>query len=65
MFKLVVYKTQTGNIEDFSLVDTKQFNTFKQAETYADTKYDLSPVGDSFPDEYTNSNDTIGKIEKF
>ena len=65
MFELVVYKTQTGNIEDFILVDTKQFNTFKQAEAYADTKYDLSPVGDGFPGEYTNSNDTIGKIEKF
>jgi len=65
MFKLTVYKTLTGNFEDFSQVEVKQFYSLEQAETYADIKYDLSPVGDSFPDEYTNSNDTIGKIEKF
>ena len=64
-FKLTVYKTLTGDFEDFSEVEAKQFNTLKQAEKYADNVYWLSPVVDLFPNEYTNSGDTIGTIESF
>lgn len=63
MFKLTVYKTPTGNFEDFSQVEVKQFNTLEQAEQYADNVYELGPVGKNFPNEYTNSGDTLGSIE--
>lgn len=65
MFRLTVYKTPTGNFEDFNQVEVKQFYTLKQAETYADMKYDLAPTGGKFQGEYTNSGNTIGTIERF
>lgn len=64
MFMLTVYKTLTGDFEDFNQVEEKQFNTLEQAEEYADNTYDMGPVGKLFPNEYTNSGDTIGVIEK-
>ena len=64
MFMLTVYKTLTGNYEDFNQVEEKTFNNIEQAEKYADDVYDLAPLGKLFPNEYTNSGDTIGVIEK-
>lgn len=64
MFMLTVYKTLTGNHEDFNQVEEKTFNNIEQAEKYADDVYDLAPLGKLFPNEYTNSGDTIGVIEK-
>lgn len=64
MFILTVYKTLTGNFEDFNQVEEKQFNTLEQAEQYANNVYDMGPVGKLFPNEYTNGGDTIGTIEK-
>ena len=64
MFKLAVYKTLTGNFEDFNWLETKEFSTLEEAEKYADNVYDLGPVGKKFPNEYTNSSDTLGTIEK-
>ena len=64
MFILTVYKTLTGNFEDFNQAEEKQFNTLEQAEQYADDFYNMGPVGKLFPNEYTNGGDTIGTIEK-
>lgn len=64
MFKLTVYKTLTGDFEDFNQVEEKQFSTLKQAEKYANDTYDLSPVSRLLPHEYSNSSDTIAIIEK-
>ena len=64
MFQLVVYKTLTGDFEDFNWLETKEFNTLEEAENYADNVYNLEPVGKKFPGEYTNSSDTLGTIEK-
>lgn len=64
MFQLVVYKTLTGDFEDFNQVEEKQFNTIDRAEQYADNVYNMGPVGKLFPNEYTNGGDTIGVIEK-
>lgn len=64
MFKLTVYKTLTGNFEDFNQVEEKQFSTLTQAEKYANDTYDLSPVSRLLPHEYSNSSDTIAIIEK-
>lgn len=65
MFKLTVYKTLTGDFEDFSEVEATQFNTLKQAEKYAADTYELTPVGRLFPHEYSNGSDAIAIIEKF
>lgn len=64
MFKLTVYKTLTGDFEDFSEVEAKQFNTLKQAEKYAEDTYDLSPVSRLLPHEYSNGSDAIAIIEQ-
>lgn len=64
MFKLTVYKTLTGDFEDFNQVEEKQFSTLTQAEKYAKDTYDLSPVSRLLPHEYSNSSDTIAIIEK-
>ena len=64
MFQLVVYKTLTGDFEDFNWLETKEFNTLEEAENYAGNVYDLEPVGEKFPGEYANSSDTLGTIEK-
>lgn len=64
MFKLTVYKTLTGDFEDFTEVEEKQFSTLQNAEKYAGDTYDLSPVSRLLPHEYSNSNDTIAIIEK-
>lgn len=43
MFILTVYKTPTGDFEDFNQVEEKQFNTNEQAEKYADNVYNMGP----------------------
>lgn len=65
MFKLTVYKTLTGDFEDFTEVEEKQFSTLQNAEKYADDTYELTPVGRLFPHEYSNGSDAIAIIEKF
>lgn len=49
MFQLVVYKTLTGDFEDFNWLETKEFNTLEEAESYAGNVYNLEPVGKNSP----------------